>query len=327
MKFKLLTEKQIIISIDRLTRFKPTEEKYVRVFRDILISNLLEPKLKKAELENLDYAILRDFAVEIFNSSIDSKVIDLSLNLKLREYENLLFKNNEEVDKLLNNKLNYSSALNLLKQDIPVNLKWLAELDKNTNIKLLRNQKSLLYPLECVVIVEGITEEILLPKFASILGFDFLKNGVKILPAGGKNQVVKLYYSLSQELKIPIFVLLDKDAIDNKDSINKRLRDIDSVYILNSGEFEDLLPKRLIIKTINTHLKNFVSVEVSDIDKPEPMVKILEEFFKQHGIHEFKKAEFANLVKEHVKNENDISDEIKSIIDGIKHISTIKSLI
>ena len=47
IKFKKLTEQQVIISIDRLTRFKPTEEKYLRVFSDIITSNLIEPHLKK----------------------------------------------------------------------------------------------------------------------------------------------------------------------------------------------------------------------------------------------------------------------------------------
>ena len=51
MKYKLLTEEQILISIDRLTRFKETKQKYLRVFKDILVSNLIEPKLKKTEIE------------------------------------------------------------------------------------------------------------------------------------------------------------------------------------------------------------------------------------------------------------------------------------
>ncbi len=46
-KVKPLTKEQIIISIDRLTRFKNTEVKYFRVFSDILINNLISPKFKK----------------------------------------------------------------------------------------------------------------------------------------------------------------------------------------------------------------------------------------------------------------------------------------
>ena len=55
LKIKTLTIEQLIISADRLTRFKDTETKYLRVFKDIIINNLIEPKLKKHELDNMDY--------------------------------------------------------------------------------------------------------------------------------------------------------------------------------------------------------------------------------------------------------------------------------
>ncbi len=322
MKFKPLTENQIIISIDRLTRFKPTEEKYLRVFKDILVSNLIEPKFKKQDLEHLDYRTIRDLAVEIFNKSLkEDNTNDLSLNLKLKEYENSTFVNDKNVDILLDNSLDYVSALKLLKGDKPINLEWLNSLRENTDMYRMREEKGLQYPVSLVVIVEGITEEILLPQFSKVLGLDFLAHGIKILPAGGKNQVVKLYYSLSEELRLPIFVLLDKDAVENVNLINRKLRDEDRVHLLNSGEFEDLLPLNLILKTINSHLKNFASISIKDLEKDEPMVKILEEIFKCCGIHEFKKAEFAHLVQNQIKSTADISEEISCIIKSLQEMS------
>ena len=322
MKFKPLTENQIIISIDRLTRFKPTEEKYLRVFKDILVSNLIEPKFKKQDLEHLDYRTIRDLAVEIFNKSLkEDNTNDLSLNLKLKAYENSTFVNDKNVDILLDNSLDYISALKLLKDDKPINLVWLNSLRENTDMYRMREEKGLQYPVSLVVIVEGITEEILLPQFSKVLGLDFLAHGIKILPAGGKNQVVKLYYSLSEELRLPIFVLLDKDAVENVNLINRKLRDEDRVHLLNSGEFEDLLPLNLILKTINSHLKNFASISIKDLEKDEPMVKILEEIFKCCGIHEFKKAEFAHLVQNQIKSTADISEEISCIIKSLQEMS------
>ena len=266
-------------------------------------------------------------AVEIFNSSFENNSKDFSINKILQDYENEVFVNNQNVNILLDNKLDYKSAIKLLNNTEALNLKWLMSLNKNGTNKSERQEKGFLFPIESVVIVEGITEEILLPQFAKILGFDLLKNGIKIIPAGGKNQVVKLYYSLSEELKLPIFVLLDKDAIENVNTINKKLRKSDSVYLLNSGEFEDLLTKPLILKTINSDLKNFATVSIEDISKDEPMVKILEEIFKEKGLQEFKKAEFAHLVKQQISTENDISDEIKLIIDDIKKLSLSNSLV
>ena len=39
MKYKKLTKEQLLISFDRLTRFKEPVIKYERVFKDIILSN------------------------------------------------------------------------------------------------------------------------------------------------------------------------------------------------------------------------------------------------------------------------------------------------
>ena len=280
MKYKNLTKSQIIISIDRLTRFKPVEEKYLRVFKDIIISNLIEPKYKKSALDSMDCETIRDIATEIFNSSIETE-IDLSINEYLKIYETSIYNLSEDAKKLLDNNLNFSGAIKLLEKSDVQNLKWLKDISEKKDILKNRNQNNTLYPIEKVVIAEGITEEILLPKFSDLCGYNFDKNGVKIIAAGGKNQVVKLYYKLYQDLNLPIFILLDKDAESNEELINHKLRNQDKVYLLDSGEFEDLLPKKLIVKTVNNEFKNFVKTTVEELFKEEiSTVKILEEFFK-----------------------------------------------
>lgn len=316
MKYKKLTKQQILISIDRLTRFKPAEEKYLRVFKDIVLSNLIEPKLKKTDLENMEYSQIRDYAVEIFNNSFDETVNNFSINKKLSEYENRVFYNSDDVQDLLDNKLDYISALKLAEENIP-NLEWLRNITKD-NVKEIRKKEKFLFPVEKVVIAEGITEEILLPVFADILGYNFNENGVKILAAGGKNQVVKLYYKLYHDLKLPIFVLLDKDAESNEELINTRLRKQDEVYLLHSGEFEDLLPKKLIVKTVNNEFKNFISITEADLDTGMSTVKTLEELFRDKCLHEFKKADFANRIKGQIRSINDVSEELKKIVEEIK---------
>ena len=46
-------------------------------------------------------------------------------------------------------------------------------------------------------------------------------------------------------------------------------------------------------------------------------VKNLENIFKTKGLHEFKKAEFAKLVRANIKESSDISAEIAEIIKEI----------
>ena len=324
-KIKPLTKEQIVISIDRLTRFKNTEVKYLRVFRDILVNNLISPKFKKSDLEKMNYNELRNWAEYIINYSLLNLGIKLEedylINQRLYEYENSVYENEENVQSLLKNKINYKACLEFIDENSPKNLRWLKSLGRVKDIRLERHNKSLRFPIEKVVIAEGATEETLLPEFAKRCGFDFDKEGIYVLSAGGKNQVVKLYYQLIESLKLPIFVLLDKDAKENLEEIKPRLRECDSIHLLQCGEFEDLLPLDLIKRTLNYELNNISIIENEMFNTEAPRVKILEEVFKTRGMHEFKKVEFAQMVKRNIVSETDISPEIRDIIEEIRIVN------
>lgn len=321
-KIKPLTKSQIIISIDRLTRFKNTETKYLRVFKDILTQNLIEPKFKKTDLEKMDYSELRNWAEFVINYSLEMAGLTLEndylINQRLLNYENSVFENNKNVQELLNNKINYKACLSYIDEKSPKNLLWLKNLEISSDIRKSRFDNSLRFPVEKVVIAEGATEETLLPEFAKRCGYDFDKEGIYILSAGGKNQVVKLYYQLVESLKLPIFVLLDKDAKENLEEIQPKLRDIDKIHLLDCGEFEDLLPIKLVERTLDYELKNISMLEKEKLNEDIPRVKFLEEVFKTRGMHEFKKVEFAQMVKKNIKHEEDISPEVVEIIDEIR---------
>lgn len=321
-KVKPLTKSQIIISIDRLTRFKNTETKYLRVFKDILTQNLIEPKFKKTDLEKMDYSELRNWAEFVINYSLEMAGLTLEndylINQRLLNYENSVFENNKNVQELLNNKINYKACLSYIDEKSPKNLLWLKNLEISSDIRKSRFDNSLRFPVEKVVIAEGATEETLLPEFAKRCEYDFDKEGIYVLSAGGKNQVVKLYYQLVESLKLPIFVLLDKDAKENLEEIQPRLRDIDKIHLLDCGEFEDLLPIKLVEKTLDYELKNISMLEKEKLNEDIPRVKFLEEVFKTRGMHEFKKVEFAQMVKKNIKHEEDISPEVVEIIDEIR---------
>ena len=316
MKYKKLTREQILISLDRLTRFKNTKEKYLRVFTDIKISNLIEPKLKKTDIEKMDFSLIATNVSEIFNGSINIINDNNILNQLLYEYENSIFNIDIETKKLLNHSINFSSVMDLITDDSPINLLWLKEVYITEKLDCAK-EKALKFPIKEVILVEGITEEILLPAFSKFLGYDFYSKGIQIIAAGGKNQVVKMYYKLANELKIPIFVLLDKDAEENISQIRPRLRNNDRIHLVSCGEFEDLLPKSLIVKTVNSHFENFLSISEQDLNGNFPTAKVLEEIFKTKGLHVFKKAEFAKLVRENINSNSDVSAEIKTIIEEI----------
>ena len=324
LKIKPLSKEQIIISIDRLTRFKNPEIKYLRVFKELLINNLIFPKFKKSQLDEMDYSQLCNYAQEIVNYSLLNLNIamddDYSINKKLFNYETKTFFVDENTSILLKNKINYKACLSLIDENAPINLKWLKYLVQDSNLTELRTGLGLRFPVEKIVISEGITEEILLPELAKICDYDFDKNGVYMLSAGGKNQVVKLFYQLAEILRIPIFVLLDKDAMENYNEIKPKLREFDCVHVLECGEFEDVLPLNLIKKALSYDLKNISMLESESFDETLGMVKNLEEIFRHRGMHEFKKADFAQIVKQNIFSKDDISSEIADIIRKIKNI-------
>lgn len=324
LKIKPMSREQIIIAVDRLTRFKPTVDKYLRVFRETILNNLITPSFKKKDLEEMDYAEITNYATEIINYSLKALNSfveeDYKLNEVLKTYENKIFINNDETQKLLDNKISYKSVLNLLsKDDLKVkNLLWLSKINEEENSSEMRSKYSTHFPLQKIIIAEGITEEILLPVFSKILYVDFDRYGFHIISAGGKNQVVKAFYHYADILRLPIFVLLDNDAKENLEQIKPKVREIDKIHLVQSGEFEDLLPISLILRTLNNHLKNLSSVELSDFDTELSMVKNLEEIYKEKGLEDFKKADFAHLISENIKTKSDLSNEIIKIIDELK---------
>ncbi len=320
IKVKPLTKEQLTISFDRLTRFK--RGKYFRVYCDVITSNLISPKYKKFELEQMNSAELRDLAQFVINSSLENLGYscdgDFSLNKKIFEYETSVFNLDEDTKTLVDNKIDYKSFINLIDDNSVKNLRWLKTLAAEKDMEKARKKYSLGFPVKEVIIVEGATEEILLPEFTKICGYDFDKEGVYVISAGGKNQVVKMYYKLVEYLKLPIFVLLDKDAKENLEEITPRLRKIDRIHLLECGEFEDLLTSGLVNRTIEEEFSNISIIEKDLLNSNEPRTKVLEEFFRTRGMHEFKKAEFAGMVKDRISSKSDVSPEIVRIIDEIK---------
>ena len=71
------------------------------------------------------------------------------------------------------------------------------------------------------------------------------------------------------------------------------------------------------IATINRKKQEAIS-EIEKLNEDIPRVKFLEEVFKTRGMHEFKKVEFAQMVKKNIKHEEDISPEVVEIIDEIR---------
>ena len=112
---------------------------------------------------------------------------------------------------------------------------------------------------------------------------------------------------------------MDNDARENLQQISPKLRPEDKIHLITSGEFEDLLPRDLVIKTINSEFRNFITITDEEFNPELSAVQNLTEIFRLKGLHEFKKADFAQKVAENIFDLNDVSQEIKEIFKELNN--------
>jgi len=78
------------------------------------------------------------------------------------------------------------------------------------------------------------------------------------------------------------------------------------------------LPHPLIIKAINSYYSMEATISENDLNKNEPMTKILYNLYKEKGFGEFHKAKFAQIVQENITSKEDFKGEITEILKLIQ---------
>ena len=88
---KPMTVSEMILALDRISRFKFPEKKLKRVYIETICSHLISPAFKKSDIEKFDNKSLTTYFTEIWNYSIKknfSKInCDFSINKKYIEQE------------------------------------------------------------------------------------------------------------------------------------------------------------------------------------------------------------------------------------------------
>lgn len=332
IKYKLLSFDELVINLDRLSRFKLPEENFNRVFNSIIYKNLIFPKYSKIDIEELDPKIIGKIVEEIWNKSVANIFAVKNINtvsnqvLKISILET--FKNiNERTKTYINTKLNFSDILkNIDYETAPINLKFLIKADKEFSDKkkiniddltLLRNKYSLLFPIKKLIIVEGITEEILLPVFANKMKSDFNKEGIFILGAGGKSKSPTLYTKVKDKIKIPIIFLFDSDAKEICTFLQDNIEKKDKIILIESGEFEDIISLNLLKRALNDEYKPATPIIKEELHIYKKMCENIENFYRTRHLGEFKKSKLSKIIAKNIKYNTDITNEIREIILSI----------
>ncbi len=333
LKYKLMSADDIVLSLDRLTRFKNPEIKYRRVFYDVILKNLSYPSVSKHKLDELPASFLVRVVQEIWNESVDSLYKNCDCPFTLKDLDSIQYAISDEYTlALMNADLKIAPiikyGLSIENENLPLNLRFLNLLLKAnsdiTNLKTvsekIRSDYYTLFPIKKIILAEGITEEILLPQFSKVLGHDLKKEGVYLFATGGKSKILSIYAEFKYIMKIPMFVLLDNDAEPVYNDVVSVLRPQDKAYLIKSGEFEDILPKHIIQKAFSEMNYDVIPAQIQELSCEEGTCKSLETLWKSRGLGEFRKAHLAKAVKKVIISKDDVSEEIKTIVDLIANL-------
>lgn len=153
-----------------------------------------------------------------------------------------------------------------------------------------------------IILVEGLTEQVLLPYLAANYGLNLTDRGVLIVPAGGAKKLAHKYNYWKERLNLSIFCLFDADAIDLANSILLNLRQSDKVYILADGEIEDLIRLEFLVDRVNEYLAEdplfdkSKPISIDDFAASEKRTVILDKIWRKRGFSKFEKVKFAQFI-------------------------------
>ena len=294
---------EMVLALDRISRFKFPEKKLKRVYIETICSHLISPVFKKSDIEKIDNKSLTQYFTEIWNYSVKNNFgtleNDFSLNKNYIEQEKKCYFLKAEILDLMPEKADFKTLI------------------KNIKYNRIPNGFDNYKTPKKIILTEGITEEILLPEFSKIHGYEWNKNGVKIVGTGGKSRILNHYNIYKEQIRVPVFILLDLDAKAVFESLGKALRPIDSAYLISAGEIEDIIPVNLFKNAINSEFKLQSKISVKDFDKSLSMVENLHNIYKNNGFGEYKKAKIAQLIKETITSNALLSAELNEILDKI----------
>lgn len=319
-KFKPITDAERAVYLRRLIRFKYPPDKKSRVYRQILTAHTIEPKISKKIYDALLPAQIDEMVSIIWNNGLDG---DFAFNQRLLADDVRCFDSRKMLEDMLSVRIDEDTDLCKVFEScgyvVPCGAKTYDDFYFALQGQFPLIFKEVNFPqIQKVILVEGATEEILLPHFLRLLGYDFVKEGVFLIASGGKNQVVKDYLFHRENLNLKIAVILDADAKEQCDSIRSVLRSQDDILLLEEGEFEDLLSQELILKALNCEFKNTAHVSSEDLAGDLPMTQKLYELYKIKGFGEFKKVEFAKLVYDTVSKSSDLGESFLRVADFVR---------
>ena len=178
-----------------------------------------------------------------------------------------------------------------------------------------------------LVLVEGPTEEILLPYFAQQLNSDFTDKAIFIMACGGSKQLLKKYLSFRETTKLGMVCIFDHDAINEIEITKEMLRPNDFIHVWTDGEIEDIFSLSFLIEYINKFLNsqgisNYITGKEFELYSSKRRITVLDKLFQERGLGKFDKTGFAHFIKNNYIKHDQIPKPAREIIKLLDSLAT-----
>jgi hypothetical protein len=177
-----------------------------------------------------------------------------------------------------------------------------------------------------VLLVEGPTEQIVIPHLAQCLGLNLAARAIMLVSAGGANQLMRRYMHYRELVALPIDCILDGDVASHGEALSEHLRDQDHLYILSSSEMESVFSLEQLTLIANCYLENHregsiqPEIKISDWQRNVSTKEALERLWRKRGLGSFDKIGFARAVAKSIRWPAQVPIEIKAIIEKIASV-------
>jgi len=194
-----------------------------------------------------------------------------------------------------------------------------------------------LFGYECVIFVEGDSEEKSIPIIAEQMGYDFVERGVKLINVGGSGKATKIeeYLRYLKDSGVLAYVITDGSKEVSKKIEDWRREDLlkEELSTVWSLEFEDCFDPETLSKAIEEYAKELsidFTVKIDELRKTKTegksVSKLIQKLLHDKGFPELKKPllaeKIALVLTEEMKDANHqetpVEREIKKIISLIE---------
>ncbi|MET4108531.1 hypothetical protein ABIB60_003905 [Hymenobacter sp. UYP22] len=220
--------------------------------------------------------------------------------------------------------LQYKYLVDNKKLGIAIGLLHLQEFRDNYTQNLAKHLNQFLPELnridnpECLILVEGESEEIAIPILAFRKHFILSQRGIQVYNSKSKEKLAADF--LTFRAKYPnrkMICLLDSDAKKERDNIERIVKDNKHKYrmvFIEQGTFEDLFELPYAVQTLNELYPDGEEILVSDFDTTKDFLSNVKRIMFQKKQATFDKVAFAKLISLRV-DVDQLPTEINQILD------------